>query len=158
MLSFTNEKLLTLIFTSFTPKANNNILSGIKSKTISKAILVLTDYKKIFKSIELDFVMAMPEKEFSNIALLSNGNIISISHDNSLKLWNINDNNCIRLLSSEQFVSSLLTLPENKFAYCSYPNNHINIWKMKADSNPECIKTINMKVVNILVSFFYFLI
>jgi hypothetical protein len=46
MLSFKNENLLTLIFTSFTLKANSNILFGIKNKTISKAILVHADYKK----------------------------------------------------------------------------------------------------------------
>jgi WD40 repeat protein len=85
--------------------------------------------------------MAKPEKEFLNLALLPNGNIISTSHDNSLKLWNIIDNNCILLLATEQFVSSLLMLPENKFAYCFYPNNHINIWEM--NSNPECIKSVN---------------
>jgi hypothetical protein len=42
MVNLTNENLLTLIFTSFTLKANNNIMLGIKNKTISKAILVLT--------------------------------------------------------------------------------------------------------------------
>jgi hypothetical protein len=58
MLSLENENLLTLIFTNFTLKANNNILSGIKNKTISKAILVLADYKKIYKSIELKIAMS----------------------------------------------------------------------------------------------------
>jgi WD40 repeat protein len=134
--------LITLIFTSFTPKANNNILSDIKNKTISKAILVLADYKKIFKSIELDFVIAKSETKLSSIALLPNGNIISASHDKELTLWNINDNNC-KFVKTKQFVSSLLTLPEDKFASCSYQHNHINIWDVKTDSDPECIKNIN---------------
>jgi WD40 repeat protein len=142
MKNLANENLLTSIFTSFTHKANNNILIGIKNKTISKAILVLADYKKIFKSIELDFVMAKSEIQFSRIALLPNGNIISTSRDNALNLWNINDSNCI-LLAIEQFVSNLLTLPDDKFACCSYLNNHINIWEMKTDSDPKCIKSIN---------------
>jgi WD40 repeat protein len=134
--------LLTLIFTSFTPKGNNNILIGIKNKTISKAILVLADYKKIFKSIELDIVIKS-ETKLSSIVLLSNGNILLASFEKALKLWNINNNNCI-LLETEQFVSSLLMLPDDKFACCSYKNNHINKWEMKTDSHPECIKTINI--------------
>jgi WD40 repeat protein len=142
MRNLTNENLLTLIFTSFTPIANNNILIGIKNKAISKAILVVTNYKKIFKSIELNIVMAKSEKDLSSIALLPNGNIISASHDKTLKLWNKNDNTCI-FLATEQFVSSLLMLPYDKFACCSYQYNHINIWDMKADSDPECIKSIN---------------
>jgi WD40 repeat protein len=142
MRNLTNVNLLTLIFTSFTPIANNNILSGIKNKIISKAILVITDYKKIFKSIELDNVMAKSEKDLSSIALLPNGNIISASNDKALKLWNINDNNCI-FLATEQFVTSLLILPDYKFACCSYQPNHINIWDMKVGSNPECVKSIN---------------
>jgi hypothetical protein len=64
---------------------------------------VLADYKNIFKSIELDFVMAKSEKNLSSIALLPNGCIISASHDKALKLWKINDNNCI-FLAIEQFV------------------------------------------------------
>jgi WD40 repeat protein len=86
--------------------------------------------------------MAKSEKDLSSIALLSNGNIISASNDKALKLWNINDNNCI-FLATEQVISSLLMLPDDKFACCSYQYNHINIWKMKADSDPECIKSIN---------------
>jgi hypothetical protein len=70
MINLTNENLLTLIFANFTPKSNNNILISIINRTISKAILVLADYKKIFKSIELDFIITKSEKEFSNIALL----------------------------------------------------------------------------------------
>jgi hypothetical protein len=81
MLSLKNENLLILIFTSFTLKANNRILSCIKNKTISKAILVLADYKKIYKSIELEIVISKSEKQFSNMALLQNGNIISVSHN-----------------------------------------------------------------------------
>jgi hypothetical protein len=64
MINLTNENLLTLIFTTFTPKANNNILIGIKNKTISKAILVFADYKTIFKSIELDIAIAKSGKVF----------------------------------------------------------------------------------------------
>jgi hypothetical protein len=94
MINFTNENLLTLIFASFTPIANNNILSDIKNKTISIAILVFSDYKKIFASIELDIIMAMSEKEFSNIALLPNGNIILASRSKVFILYNLNDNNC----------------------------------------------------------------
>jgi WD40 repeat protein len=141
MKNLTNENLLTLIFTSFAPKANNNILSDIQNKTISKAILGLADYKNIFKSIELDFTIAKSETRLSSIALLQNGDIIVASYDKALKLWNINDNNCI-LLANEQFVSDLLILPDDKFACCYQQYNYINIWEMKADSDPECIKSI----------------
>jgi WD40 repeat protein len=141
MLNLAGENLLTLIFTSFTIKENNSILSRIKNKTISKAILVVTDYKKIFKSLKLDFVMAKSEKDLSSIALLPNGNIISASHDKALKLWNINDNNCL-YFAKKQFVSNLLMLPDNKFASCYNQCNYINIWHMKTDSDPECIKSI----------------
>jgi WD40 repeat protein len=141
MLSLSNENLLTLIFTSFTLKANNSILFRIKNKAISKAILLVADYKKIFKSIELDIVMADSEKEISSIALLPNGNIISASREKVLKLWNINDNNCI-FLATEQFVSNLLILPDDKFASCYYLCNHINIWDMKTDSDHKYIITI----------------
>jgi WD40 repeat protein len=141
MLSLKNENLLTLIFTSFTLKANNNISSGIKNKTISKAILVLADYKKIYKSIELEIVMSKSGKEFLKIALLPNGGIVSASDNGALKLWNINDNSC-KLLEIEQFVNHLLRLPDGKFASCYDDNNYINIWEMKADSETECIKSI----------------
>jgi WD40 repeat protein len=141
MKNLTNENLLTLIFTSFAPKANNNILSDIQNKTISKVILVLADYKKICKSIEPDFAMAMSETKLSSIALLPNGNIISASRERAFKLWNINDNSC-KLLAIEQFVSSLLILPDDKFASCDHQYDFINILEMKADSYPECIKSI----------------
>jgi WD40 repeat protein len=98
--------------------------------------------KRFLNPIELDTVFAKSENEFSSIALLPNGNILSASREKALKLWNINDNNCI-FLATEQFVTSLLILPEDKFACCSSKYNHINIWEMKADSNPECIKSIN---------------
>jgi hypothetical protein len=105
MLSLKNENLLTLIFTNFTLTANNNILSGIKNKTISKAILVLADYKRIYKSIELEIVMTKSEKEFFNIALLPNGDIITASNNSKeIKLWNINDKSC-KSLEIEQFVT-----------------------------------------------------
>jgi hypothetical protein len=94
MLSFKNENLLTLIFTNFTLTATNNILSGIKNRTISKATLMFVDYKRIYKLIELEIVMTKPEKEFLNIVLLPNGDIISASNNKVLKLWNINDKSC----------------------------------------------------------------
>jgi WD40 repeat protein len=141
MINLTNENLLTLIFTSFTPKANNNILIGIKNKTISKVILVLADYKKIFKSIELDFVIAKSRGVFSSVALLQNGNIISAAREKVLKLWNINDNSC-KLLAIGQVVSNLLVLSNGKVASCYCQYNYINIWDIKANSDPECVKTI----------------
>ena len=70
---------------------------------------------------------------------MNNGNLISGSYDQTIKIWNINEEKCLKTIEPKSdFVFALVLLDDMKLA-CGFENNTIQIWNL---NNYSCIQTL----------------
>jgi WD40 repeat protein len=73
----------------------------------------------------------------SLIFIERDNSLVSGSYDNSIKIWELNDFQCLKTIQVEYGIRDLLLLPGGYFASGEY--NSIKIWDIK---NYECIHTL----------------
>jgi WD40 repeat protein len=61
--------------------------------------------------------------KINSLALLTNGNIISASHDATFEIWNTITTQCIRSINHDQAVFSMAMLSNDKLATCNSNGN-----------------------------------
>jgi WD40 repeat protein len=91
------------------------------------------------KSIKDNFVLRGHTNWVNCILILPSGYLVSASDDKTIKMWDIENNQCYKTLEGHSGgVTSLILLPDGKFASGSYDKT-IKIW----DYNTyHCIKTL----------------
>jgi WD40 repeat protein len=137
MANLANDYLFSLIFSNFSLNRRDEVFTNIKNKAISRTILNLTDYKTIFKSIELDKVI-YTEHQITYASSLTGSNIITASNEKAFLLWNMNSVEFITFKATE-VIGSLIELPNGNIASCSQTSCCINIWDSK--NSFKCIKS-----------------
>jgi hypothetical protein len=144
MIILQNENILGLVFENFALREANRLHIETKNKTFSKLLLMSLNFQAIYKSIGKTKTSLVGHKLTpSSIALMPDGNVISVSKDKTLKLWDINNNTCIGTVSAfvELVDVSLLVLSDSTVITCSR-NNHIQLWDVKVKFS--CTKVIRL--------------
>jgi WD40 repeat protein len=99
MVFFSNENLLNLIFQSWKASMMKKMFPQINNKTLSKTMIKILSYENIFKSLGTSLnILEHDTNVITHITLLPDGNIISVSTDSKLRLWDMNTYSCIRIL------------------------------------------------------------
>jgi WD40 repeat protein len=130
-----NENLLNLIFKSFSLLDNKRlVVNTISNRAILRAMLRILNYKEIYQSMGRSKNILKGHTSFIySIALLANGNFISSSNDNTLKIWDINSYQTIKTLKGHNdCVYAIVVLRDGKIASFS-DNGEIRIWDYNND-------------------------
>ena len=69
--------------------------------------------------------------------LLPNGNLVSGSHDNTIKIWDLKENKCVKTLEEQNYVNCLCILPNGHLA-SGNSEGTIKIWNLETG---EVIRT-----------------
>jgi WD40 repeat protein len=126
-----DENILKTILESLSLHLSFTMLDETKSKIISIVLLKLQKYDIIYKSLgKSSTLLVKHENSISKIALLSNGNIISVK-DSSLKVWDTTNNTCTEITNMSINVSSLSCLPGDIIIV--YTDNKIQLWDLKKE-------------------------
>jgi WD40 repeat protein len=141
MATLLNENILTLVFNSLRLEYNQ-LLKKLNNAAVSKAILRVLNYKSIFKSIGKNkTILKAHNSMIYSLSLLPNDHIVSASWDRTIKIWDINNKTCIKTISDEASVRSVILFPNGYLASCS--NKAIKLYDIKDDY--KYIKTLNFE-------------
>jgi WD40 repeat protein len=115
----------------------------LKNKTICKVTLRLLNYHNIFKSMgRSKRILGGHEARIRSAALINDDLLVSVSDDQTLKVWDINKGECIKAVRDEESFISVITLPDgNTVITSSYVN--VKLWDIKNDFN--CIKIVKLR-------------
>jgi WD40 repeat protein len=139
---FSNENILKLIFSSSTLFEIRGKLNIVYSKLLYKLILSMIDFSRIYKSLgRSKHIMPGHTDEIYSLTLLPNTNLVSVSKDNTLKVWDMDTYLCIKTLKHEGPVTSIILLINGNIATCTW-NKHIKIFSI--DDDFTCLKTIHV--------------
>jgi WD40 repeat protein len=134
-----NDNITKLIFDIFDPLNNQHILEKIINKTITKVILSILSYKKMFKSIGKNQIILRGHDNWVRLLIsLSENLILSATVDKTLRIWDIDNYTCIVTIVEDTYISSLLKLPDGNIAVACA--NSINI--RNVNDTLKCIKSI----------------
>jgi WD40 repeat protein len=140
-----NENLIKLIFHNFNPLNNQCLLDKTTNKIISKVILSILNYKKMFKSIGKSQIILEGHKNWvKSLISLSDTLVLSASLDKTLKVWDINNYTCIATIVEDTIMYSLLKLPDGNIALSCYKSINIR----NVNDTLKCIKSISYERYN----------
>jgi WD40 repeat protein len=128
-----NENIIKLIIICFNLANTKLLLNKTKNKYLAKVTLRLLNYKLIFKSLERTiFNLNEHSKKITSLILFKNpidkiqtykiinSNIISASHDATIKVWDVDKGTCIKTTKQVDPVQSLIILPNSDIVACYY--------------------------------------
>jgi WD40 repeat protein len=132
MNSFTNENLFGLVFSTYSLFKMKQLLNRLKNKIINSTIYRSLSYKKIFTLMGHTKTILQDIEIYNNcFALLPNGNIISAINRRDPKIWDTNNDTCIKTLD----------------------NNYKGIWKSLSNGNMALIINNQIQILNPLDDF-----
>jgi WD40 repeat protein len=143
MITFKNENILKTIFKTYTLLDTRHQSIKIQNKLIFDILTKYLNNSAIFKSMGKSFHILSGHISFvTSLALLPDGNIVSGSDNTTLKIWDVNTNECKKTILGHQCnIKSVITLPDDKIVSCSVDGN-IKIWDINDDF--KCLRTINL--------------
>jgi WD40 repeat protein len=115
-----NDNILKLILKSIPLLQIKYKFETINNISLTRMMLDLLSYENIFKAMRKNQTFGEHKKWINFISLLPDGNIISASEDNILKIWDLKTNQLIKTIKDDSFLMSLVVLPGNKIATCSW--------------------------------------
>jgi WD40 repeat protein len=137
MASLTNANIMTLIYENFIP--DYRTIADIKNNLLCQVILKSIDYTKFYKAIGKSSILLEDKIPFPKITLLADDNLI-ITGDYNLRIVNTDNYKTLRTIEQGSYISSIVTLPDNKIAVICDEINLIKI--LNANEDFECIKII----------------
>jgi WD40 repeat protein len=143
MIYLENENILKLILKSSTKPERKYLSDKIKNKLLNSLLLKLFQYQDLYKSLgKKQTILKGHQNRVCTLALLPNGDLISGSSDETLKIWSIKTFKCIRtLIGHEDPVLSIAITKDFKIISCS--ESQIKIWNIK--NNYACINTVHLE-------------
>jgi WD40 repeat protein len=137
---FQNENILKLILKTNILFEIRKKLSIISNKLLYKLVLSLVDYKHIYESMgKRKHILSEHSGEIYSVTFLPNDNLVSVSKDNTLKVWDMNNFVCTRTLKHDDPVISVILLNDGNIGTCTW-FKHIKIFSV--DDNFKCLRTI----------------
>jgi hypothetical protein len=131
MNNFVNENILRLVIKSLLPHC---MLKKTFNKLLQSIILSTLDYSEIYKRLGKSESILLTHN-MPKVALLSNGNIITNSNEDKLKVF---DRDTYKYQQIEDIVYSIAALP-NCILVCSHQDK---IKFLNANEDYKCIMTI----------------
>jgi WD40 repeat protein len=103
MITFYNENLIKLIFCNFTLYDLQTQFHILKNKIINRVSLNILSYDKMFKLMGRSKLIfsAVDQILLSSLVILPNGNLLSASHDKTIRFWDMKRGLCIKTLITE---------------------------------------------------------
>jgi WD40 repeat protein len=112
-----DENLIKLIFNCFTLKHLKQLFCKLKNRKINHTLLKSLSYRNFCKLLGNTKTFIKADKnDIKLICLLPDGNLLSISTDNTLKVWNMENYQCINTIECKHATISLIPLSNN--FYC----------------------------------------
>jgi WD40 repeat protein len=95
-MSISNENILWLILSSYMLISIKQIFDKTNNLTLNKILLKKLSYKNIFKTIgKANHILWGHIDYINKIISTNNGNIISMSYDETFKIWDTKNYTCI---------------------------------------------------------------
>jgi WD40 repeat protein len=130
MTDLVNENILKLIFDNFYLPDINKIFANTKNKTLIEVLLKVTAHIfTIIKNSKITLNKSEYQNQIHSLISLPNDNIISLSENNDLKVWDIHTLQCIQAIENFYPVSGII-VDDNLF---TANNNKIKVWNTKAN-------------------------
>jgi WD40 repeat protein len=140
MTNFKNENILNLIFSNIRFLKLKTILDETRNKVVIKAALKKLDYDRLVKSIGKTKIVLDSGQRINSCVEFSDNNIISISQNGPLIVWDVNTGISIKTLKEKNyFFSSVLILSDNSICTTSYNSGKIKFWNTEEDF--KCVET-----------------
>jgi WD40 repeat protein len=103
-----DENLIKLIFNCFTFKLLKQLFCKLKNRTINHSLLKSLGYRSFYKSLGNTKTSIEADKNYIKlICLLSDGNLLFISTDYTLKVWDMENYQCINTIECKHAIISL---------------------------------------------------
>jgi WD40 repeat protein len=126
MFKLENENILKEIFSSIKFIQLKSLLFIAQNKIISRQILKLTSYKHLFKTIGKSKIILKLENYINSVAILTNGDIATITSNSVLNIWSIETYKCIHTSIIDEF-SIMLSLPNGMLAITGQDQKQVKL-------------------------------
>jgi WD40 repeat protein len=116
---FDNVNVLKLIFHSFALSKSKQLFLLLKNHLINPILLEILNIKKLFKLTgKPGHIIMAHDNMIKSLSLITN-NLVSISEDLTLKVWNTDTKKCLRTLEEDEdmAISSVIKLRDDLIAY-----------------------------------------
>jgi WD40 repeat protein len=141
MTKFENQNILTLVFRSISLFILKQLSKKINNKTINTILIRSLSYKNIFKSLgKTKSILGEHKQEICSLALLPNGNLLSISWSYDLKIWDMNSFICLRSIDDIDLGETVIVLPNGKLVSLLW--GEIKFWEFEDDWDIDCFKVL----------------
>jgi WD40 repeat protein len=141
MTNLENQNILTLVFHSISLFTIKQLSNKINNRTINTIITRNLNYKNIFKSLgKTKSILGEHKQEICSLALLPNGNLLSISWCYDLKIWDMNSLVCLRTIDDIDFGEGVIVLPNGKLVSLLW--GEIKIWDFEDDMDIDCFQVL----------------
>jgi WD40 repeat protein len=135
-----NANLLKLIFTNDSLLNVKQTFDKTKNAIICNVLLKILSFDKIFRSIKHKSILIDHNSKITFLSLLSNGDLIALSGDRTICIWDSNTFICTKSITNESSIISLnILLDGNIVIRCA-----CSMVKIFDPSDLKCIKTINL--------------
>jgi WD40 repeat protein len=139
MTKLENENILKLIFEGFRSTKVAQASNKILNKTLSTTIFKIINYEKLFKLLGESTTILDDHKDWIFSLSLLEDNLISISADKTLKVWDINNLKCIRTVEDEYYIKSAVIF--SSYVITCIWTGKIKIWDSQNDF--KCVQEIS---------------
>jgi WD40 repeat protein len=144
-----NANLLRLIFTNDSLLKAKQTFDKTKNVLICNILLKILSFDKIFRSMKHKSILVDQHSKISFLSLLPNGDLIALSGDRTICIWDSKTFICTKSITNETSIASLNILSDGKILIsCVY-----NKFKVFEPSDLKCIKTIPIPLSDLYLVF-----
>jgi WD40 repeat protein len=138
MLILHNENILKMIFISYSSRNAKKTFDKTNNAILCKTLLKTLSFDKIFRSMKNYFTLLSQSNSVDSLALLPNGNLISMLNGGTIKILNSTTLLYTKTITDEYPINSLTLLSDGNIA-TTHANGVMKIWDPQ---EMQCLKTI----------------
>jgi WD40 repeat protein len=131
MENYGNENIIKLIFSSLAFYDLEHAFD-VSNASLYKIVTSFTKYQELGKT---NTILKAHQSTINSLAQISNRYIITVSNDETAKVWDVDNFKCVKELQHKGEVKSVVKLSEEFFATCC--RYHIYVWK--SNDEFECL-------------------